>query len=89
MWKLYDFECQECGCIFEKRVSNEKPMPTACPECTATEFKRLPSAPAILSTIVPAYPGSKKFRAGYQHTHNRPAEKAATQVSMYSGKKTD
>jgi hypothetical protein len=47
------------------------------------------SAPAVLSKIVPVYPGSKKHKAGYVHTHgDRPAEKAGSQVSMYNPKKS-
>jgi hypothetical protein len=29
------------------------------------------------------YPGSKVRKAGYQHTHNRSAERKGSQVSMH------
>lgn len=89
MYKTFDFECQDCSAVFEARIKSDKQFPDACPGCEGTTFKKLPSAPAIMNSIVPVYPGSKRLKAGYQHTHNRPAEKAATQVSMYSGTKKD
>lgn len=82
-WKAYDFECVRCGRVFGDLVKFTEDLPEECPYCGATgAFKRLVSTPQVLSTIVPDYPGAKKRKAGYQHTHNRAAEKKETQISM-------
>jgi len=87
-WKSFDFECGTCAEVFADLVSDAQPQPEACPSCGATTgFARRMSAPAVMSTIVPSYPGSKRVKAGYQHTHNRPAEKKGSQISMYGSDK--
>lgn len=88
MLKIYDFECQSCQAIFEDLVEDTSGLPERCPACSSvTSFKKVAGVPNLATTIVVSYPGSKQFKAGYQHTHNRPAEKKSTQFSMYSGKK--
>jgi hypothetical protein len=82
MLKLFDFECTE-GHRFEDLVT-EGEVPVC--KCGATTVK-LPGAARSPSEIILSYPGSKKHKAGYVHTHNRPAEKKASQVSMYMGKR--
>jgi putative FmdB family regulatory protein len=87
MFKFYDFECGSCSHVFEEMVRGVDGRPDACPQCgQAQEFKKLPSFPALITTIVVDYPGSKQHKAGYTHTHARPAEKADSQVSMYTPK---
>lgn len=86
-WKSFDFECQKCKHVFNDLVA-ERSEPDPCPNCGESKrLDRLFPGPATLSTIIPAYPGSKQFKAGYQHSHNRPAEKAGTQVSMLPSKR--
>lgn len=46
--------------------------------------KRLISAPAIPSHIVVDYPGSKKHKAGYQHSHG---DRPGTKIQVGSGGK--
>ena len=84
MLKRFDFECLECHHTFDDLVEGVGGKPEECPQCGQSfSFQKLPSAMNIASTIVPSYPGSKRVKAGYQHTHNRPAEKKGTQVSMH------
>lgn len=85
---VFDFECDACSHVFHDLVEGPGGTPEECPSCSSHEgFTRLMSAPAVLTTIVPSYPGSKRVKAGYQHTHNRPAEKKDRQVSMYGAHK--
>jgi putative FmdB family regulatory protein len=88
MLKIYDFECQFCQKVFEDLVEDILGLPEKCPMCSSTEsFTKVLSASNLANTIIVSYPGSKQFKAGYQHTHARPAEKKSTQFSMFSGKK--
>lgn len=82
-WKCYEFLCEVCEGVFEDLVKGTEGLPESCELCGAAgPFVRQVSAPAVLTTIVPSYPGAKRVKAGYQHTHNRPAEKKDRQVSM-------
>lgn len=54
----------------------------ACPECgkAATDADELLGGKSNKITI-PTYPGSKRLRAGYVHSHgDRPAEKGSVSV---------
>jgi len=86
-YKSRDFQCNACDHVFNDLVQNDD-SPDACPACgSATGFVRVISAPLVIKTITVDYPGSKRFKAGYVHTHgDRPAEKAGSQVSMYNPK---
>jgi putative FmdB family regulatory protein len=87
MWKVYDYECQDCSFLDEHFINTSSEEPILCEKCGSSNMRRCLSSPAVLTKIVPSYPGSKRVKAGYQHTHNRPAEKAASQVSMYKPNK--
>jgi len=91
MWRVYDFECSACAGIFEDMVKGVDGLPSECSHCECPgPFTRLPACAALPTTVVMSYPGSKKLKAGYVHSHgDRPAEKAGSQVSMYipKGKK--
>lgn len=88
MLKHYDFECTKCGNVFDDYVEGSEGQPEACSGCQGTAcFNKLPSTWASPHTIIVSYPGSKQFKAGYVHSHARPAEKKASQVSMYMPKK--
>jgi putative FmdB family regulatory protein len=87
MLKHYDFECAACAHTFDDYVEGVEGKPEQCPACGASDaFKKLPSTWSFPTTIVVDYPGSKRLKAGYVHTHNRPAEKKDSQVSMYNPK---
>jgi hypothetical protein len=91
MLKRFDFLCEKCEAVFEDLVEGHKGEPDMCAECGSLEgFKKLPSIMNRPTTIVPSYPGSKRFKAGYVHTHaDRPAEKAGHQISMAGTRKVD
>lgn len=86
MLKTYDFECQRCEAVFTDTVEGCDGQPEECPDCKGTVFKKLLSTPNIPKKIVIDYPGSKQFKAGYVHTHARPAEKKESQISMHGTK---
>lgn len=56
-----------------------------CPECAATATRFFGSAPMVwdsTKTTVLDYPGSKRLKAGYQHTHG---DRSATRMSVGAG----
>ena len=78
---MYDFECTKCKHQFEE-LTIIKETHAVCPECTG-ESVRIVSMPHQFNTIIPAYPGCKKQKAGYVHTHG---DKPATKIqSGYGG----
>lgn len=75
MKRMYDFECSACHYEFEDLVPNGDKT-TVCPKCSGSADRIYATAPVLFTTIVADYPGSKKIKAGYQHTHaDRPATK--------------
>lgn len=87
MLKHFDFECNGCAATFSDYVEGVEGKPEVCVKCgSVTGFTKLPSVCVYPTTIVIDYPGSKRFKAGYQHTHARPAENKGSQVSMYMPK---
>jgi putative FmdB family regulatory protein len=85
MLKRFNFECDKCKHEFDDLVEGIEGQPDLCPECGFLKsFTKLASFPNVPTKIILDYPGSKRFKAGYQHTHaDRPAEKKASQVSMH------
>lgn len=82
----YDFMCPD-GHTHEIfcRMS-EKPSSPACPECTRATHQVILTAPATPKLIVIDYPGSKKFKAGYQHSHG---DRGSDKIQVgYGGKIT-
>lgn len=70
---MFDFECPACGEQREELVDKEE-----TPDCSACgkPMKKIPTGGNLFTTIVPDYPGAKKNKAGYVHTHgDRPATK--------------
>jgi len=88
-WRYKYFKCGKCQHVFEDMVQPGG-LPDPCPECKNSvdlvEEKRM-QAPMHVTHFILDYPGSKRLKAGYQHTHNRPAEKKGTQVSLSSTKR--
>jgi putative FmdB family regulatory protein len=81
----YDYRCEqghdhEHFCKIAERTDSRE-----CPECGGAA-KFMISAPAVISHIVVDYPGSKKHKAGYQHTHG---DRRGTKIQTgYGGKIT-
>jgi putative FmdB family regulatory protein len=44
---IYEFECPDCGEIFERLQKLSDPDPTICPTCGKTHVKRKLTAPAF------------------------------------------
>lgn len=70
---LHDFQCGSCACVFEEMVPVGMHR-CPCPKCGAEGEKVYVKMPPTLTEFVPDYPGSKRLKAGYVHTHgDRPA----------------
>ena len=66
---IYDYRCPS-GHIHEHRCRiADRPAELPCPDCGASSKQAIIAAPALPTTIVVDYPGSKKHKAGYRHTH--------------------
>jgi predicted nucleic acid-binding Zn ribbon protein len=82
---VYDYLCpndhaHEHSCKIVERVDTRE-----CPECGEIAKFQF-GAPAIVTHIVVDYPGSKKHKAGYQHTHG---DRRGTKIQTgYGGKIT-
>jgi hypothetical protein len=78
---MHDYKCDTCDKVFEEcvpldPVTGKCPPVLPCKYCTGVARIIYLSAPKIFGTIVPDYPGAKKQKAGYVHTHgDRPATK--------------
>jgi len=85
MLKLFDFECPSCKAQFEGLVEDVLGQPEGCSKCSSTgPFIKLPSSINLAVVTVVDRPGAKQFKAGYQHSHNRPAELKDKQFSMFN-----
>lgn len=85
MLKMYDFHCVNCETFFEALVDSQKNTVNYACTC-GTLADRIVGGGHSFTTIVPAYPGSKKRKAGYQHSHaDRPKTPGKIQVG-YTGK---
>lgn len=79
----YDYAC-ESGHRHEHFCKiADRPTHRECPECGA-EAKFILCAPAIVTNIVVDYPGSKKFKAGYIHSHG---DRKGTKIQVGAGGK--
>lgn len=79
---MYDYQCEQ-GHKWAAVVPYDDRDDLAhvlCPECDDGDsaVKRFFPTPHQFKKIVPDYPGSKKRKAGYQHTHgDKPREKSS------------
>lgn len=65
---LYDYECVKCGHC-EESIQPPVTPTIECSKCGEVSEKYYTSCAKTLTTIIPAYPGCKKNKAGYVHTH--------------------
>ncbi|OPZ09782.1 MAG: Zinc ribbon domain protein [candidate division BRC1 bacterium ADurb.BinA364] len=56
---VYEYKCQSCGVVVEKRVARMGDQPELKCECGNGDFKRLLSAPGIVTGVSPC--GSKSM----------------------------
>lgn len=84
---MYDFKCTNprCGHVDEEVVPSGTEEYT-CTECGAKSKRFFADCAKTLTTIIPDYPGCKKKRAGYVHTHG---DKPATRVQGCGFSKSD
>ncbi len=72
---LHDFECTKCNHITEEIVPQDTDA-VDCPKCGAQADKAYQGSAKQILSFIPDYPGCKKLRAGYVHSHgDRPSEK--------------
>jgi putative FmdB family regulatory protein len=76
---MFDYSCEACGHQFEALVEGENEV--ECPECEESPATRRLSGGHQFVVIKATTLTSKKYKAGYQHSHtNRPKEKISVQV---------
>ncbi len=73
---LYDYKCSACGHL-EEDIRPPGTKVIECEKCSSASNRFYGTAPAYLTTIIPSYPGCKKVRAGYVHSHG---DKPSTRV---------
>jgi len=79
MLKSFDFICPACDHKFDALVRDEDP--TECPVCHESPATKRLSGGHLFTTIKATTLTSKKYKAGYQHSHvDRPKEKISSQV---------
>lgn len=83
MRMLFDFSCPTCGETFEAlcdREQTEMPCRRESAPCEGSATRLIPATTSF-TTITPNYPGAKRRKAGYQHTHaDRPRTPGKIQV---------
>lgn len=65
---VYDYRCSECN-HEEESIEPSGTETISCEECESTSNRFIGGFPTTLKKIIPAYPGCKKQKAGYVHTH--------------------
>ncbi len=79
MYKYFDFICPACEHKFDALVKDDAAI--ACPECHESPATKRLSGGHLFTTIKATTLTSKRYKAGYQHSHtNRPKEKISSQV---------
>lgn len=79
---IYDFHC-ESGHDFERLLTiSNRDEAQPCPICNGPSKRVYIGFPSMPTTIVIDYPGSKKLKAGYVHSHG---DKTATKVQSGFG----
>jgi len=79
MLKMFDFICPVCDHKFDALVRDDDE--TECPSCHESPATRRLSGGHQFVVIKATTLTSKKYKAGYQHSHtDRPKEKISVQV---------
>jgi putative FmdB family regulatory protein len=82
----YDYLCPNNHAHEHFCSISARPETRQCPECGETAKSAILSAPSLATHIVLDYPGSKKHKAGYQHSH---ADRKGNNIQVgYGGKIT-
>lgn len=73
---VYDYRCKHGHNTEHRCKIAERPEAVTCSRCGEEAAFGIFDCPALPTTIVVDYPGSKKKKAGYVHSHGDfPAEK--------------
>ena len=77
MFIMRDYECQACKTTFEALRRNSDIAMPKCNACdTNLHVRKIVSHVTVFNVIVPTGVGTKKLKAGYEHSYrDRPAEK--------------
>jgi putative FmdB family regulatory protein len=79
MFKMFDFICPACDHKFDALVRDDAEI--SCPECHESPATKRLSGGHLFTVIKATTLTSKKYKAGYQHSHiDRPKEKISSQV---------
>jgi putative FmdB family regulatory protein len=79
MLKMFDFICDPCGHQFDALVEGDNSV--ECPKCHESPATKRLSGGHQFVVIKATTLTSKKYKAGYQHSHtDRPKEKISSQV---------
>ena len=65
---LYDYKCTFCDAVEESLMPSGTEA-IKCAQCGSRATRVFLVCPKQLTTIVPSYPGCKKQKAGYVHSH--------------------
>ena len=77
--RLNEYLCRQCTTRFEYLHKNMEDT-QKCPQCDSNDVE-LQLGGHTLTAIIPSYPGCKRQKAGYVHSHgDRPAEKMSVSV---------
>jgi DNA-directed RNA polymerase subunit RPC12/RpoP len=86
MAKMRDYCCMACGTDYEFLHHPAEEM-AICPNCGSDKAESRASCGKLLTVIIPVYPGCKRVKAGFVHSHgDRPAEKGSVSVPRTSFK---
>ncbi len=78
---MYDYKCKSCEHVMEELCSSGVNH-IDCPECKSTMERIWTKSPTQFRKIIPMYPGAKKIKAGYIHSHG---DKNATKIQSGPG----
>ena len=81
---MYDFKCTLCG-HEEDDIQPSGTTKIVCSKCNGQSERFFADCAKTLTTIIPSYPGCKKVRAGYVHTHgDKPRTKVQGRGTSFS-----
>jgi putative FmdB family regulatory protein len=81
---LRDYACNACGNHYEF-MHHPTDTPAVCPHCASQDATGVMGG-HLVTKFVPTYPGCKRVKAGYVHSHgDRPAEKISVSVPTKVG----
>jgi putative FmdB family regulatory protein len=70
MWKSDDFECGNCGAVFDEMYKADRMNEVQCPECGSFDLAKLLAAPRLnaFSMMSPEHQRDSLMRRSRKHT---------------------